>query len=93
MAADSARGQPGIQVLVSNLGGNALQVAETRKLVDLLENKKVIFEQVDGSSQPELRNKMWEKSGKRTYPQIFLHGEFWGDLDMIQVRRAFAFQF
>lgn len=83
-----AGGLLGIQVLVSNLGGNALQVAETRKLVDMLENKKVIFEQVDGSSQPELRNKMWEKSGKRAYPQIFLNGEFWGDLDMIQVRRA-----
>lgn len=75
----------GIQILVTAMGSNALQVAETRKLVDLLLNKKVTFEQIDGSSDADLRNKMWEKSGKRSYPQIFLNGEFWGDLDMIQV--------
>lgn len=81
--ADSAAG---LQILVTSVGSNAVQVAEIRKLLDLFENKQVTFECVDGSIQAELRNKLWGKSGRRTYPQVFLHGEYWGDLDKIQVR-------
>ena len=73
---------------MTNLSSNQVQLAETRKLVDLLTQKKLAFELVDGSAveSRDRRNEMWEKSGKRSYPQVFLNGEVFGDLDTIQVR-------
>jgi glutaredoxin len=77
----------GVEVLLTNLSSSLLQSAETRKLVDLLTQKKLAFELVDGSAveSRDRRNEMWEKSGKRSYPQVFLNGQFFGDLDTIQV--------
>lgn len=78
----------GVEVLLTNLSSSLLQSAETRKLIDLLTQRKLAFELVDGSAAEsrDKRNEMWEKSGKRSYPQVFLNGEFFGDLDTIQVR-------
>lgn len=33
-----------------------------------------------------LRTKLWEISGKRVYPQVFVNGVFYGGMDEIQVK-------
>eukprot|EP00306_Pavlova_sp_CCMP459_P013541 CAMPEP_0185184550 /NCGR_PEP_ID=MMETSP1140-20130426/2649_1 /TAXON_ID=298111 /ORGANISM="Pavlova sp., Strain CCMP459" /LENGTH=93 /DNA_ID=CAMNT_0027750629 /DNA_START=15 /DNA_END=296 /DNA_ORIENTATION=+ len=71
-------------LLTSSYGSNQVQVTQTRKLVDLFALKKVAFEQVDGVEDAETRNQLWEKSGKRGYPQLFVKGEYFGDVDKIQ---------
>jgi len=38
----------------------------------LLEAKNVVFEEVDATFSPERRREMAERSGRSTYPQIFI---------------------
>jgi glutaredoxin len=75
-----------LEVLTTSYGSNAVQVAQTRKLIALLEQKKVAFQAVDGVEQAERRKELWAKSGTRSYPQVFLNGEYLGDMDKIEVR-------
>lgn len=77
-----------VQVLITSYGSNHVQVTGTRKVLDLFENKKVAYVQVDGSSDVDTRNQLWEKSGKRSYPQVFIKGEYVGDHEYLQVRAA-----
>jgi len=86
MAADAS--SSAVQVLITSYGSNHVQVTGTRKVIDLFDNKKVAYVQVDGASDVDTRNRLWEKSGKRSYPQVFVNGEYVGDHDVLQVRRA-----
>ena len=50
----------------------------------LLENKKVEFNEIDLSENPDKFEEMLSKSnGARTVPQIFVNGEHIGDCDHI----------
>jgi glutaredoxin 3 len=50
----------------------------------LLKQKRVQFEEIDVSNDPELRRKMVEKAGGRvTVPQIFVDDNWIGDCDGI----------
>jgi glutaredoxin 3 len=40
----------------------------------LLRRKGVSFEEIDVGTDPSLREKMIEESGRRTLPQIFING-------------------
>lgn len=47
----------------------------------LLEKKGVAFDKVDINVEPERRDEMIERSGRRTVPQVFVHGEAVGGYD------------
>jgi glutaredoxin 3 len=48
----------------------------------LLRSKGVAFEEIDVTSDPELRAKMVKRSGgRRTVPEIFINGEIIGGCD------------
>jgi glutaredoxin 3 len=50
----------------------------------LLQQKGVVFEEIDVSNKPELRRRMVEKAGGRmTVPQIFVDDAWIGDCDGI----------
>ena len=50
----------------------------------LLVNKKVVFNEIDLSENPDKFEEMLSKSnGARTVPQIFVNGEHIGDCDHI----------
>ena len=54
------------------------------KAKTLLNKKKVIYEEIDLSVNPEKFEEMLSKSnGARTVPQIFVNGEHIGDCDHI----------
>lgn len=38
----------------------------------LLRNKQAVFTEIDVSTQPEVREEMMKRSGRRTVPQIFI---------------------
>lgn len=47
----------------------------------LLESKGVEFTQIDISAEPERREEMIERSGRRTVPQVFIGDEHVGGFD------------
>ncbi len=54
------------------------------KAKKLLNNKKIIFEEIDLSQYPEMMNQMVKKSnGAKTVPQIFFGETHIGDCDYI----------
>ena len=54
------------------------------KAKQLLKNKKVNFDEIDLSENPDKFEEMLAKSnGARTVPQIFVNGEHIGDCDHI----------
>ncbi|HEY3814801.1 MAG TPA: glutaredoxin 3 [Caulobacteraceae bacterium] len=47
----------------------------------LLERKGVAFEEIEASMDPEVRKQMQERSGRMTYPQIFVGDHHVGGCD------------
>jgi glutaredoxin 3 len=54
----------------------------------LLEEKGVRFEEVDATGSPDKRNEMIEKSGRFTFPQIFIGGRHVGGCDELYALEA-----
>lgn len=53
----------------------------------LLERKNAVFEEIDATFSPDLRKQMAERSGRSTYPQIFIgdrHVGGFDDLSMLE---------
>ena len=50
----------------------------------LLERKKLQYETIDVSNDPEKRAWLVETSGQRTVPQIFIHGKPYGGYQEIE---------
>ena len=48
---------------------------------DLLESKGVGYVEHDATGKPELRSEMIAKSGRNTFPQIFINGAHIGGCD------------
>ncbi|RYH19876.1 hypothetical protein EON65_25395 [archaeon] len=64
--------------LYSSLATDQLQIVNSRRLEDVLNGKKVVFDRVDGSQtdQKEVRDELFKVSGQRgKYPQCFIKGE------------------
>ena len=47
----------------------------------LLSRKKTSFREFDGTFDPKIRQEMIEKSGRQTFPQIFIGGKHIGGCD------------
>ena len=59
------------------------------RAVKLLEGKGVSFTEIEASSDPNLRREMIQKSGRMTYPQIFIGERHIGGCDdMVALERA-----
>lgn len=58
------------------------------KARDLLHQKSVIFNDIRIDLQPELRDEMISKSGRRTVPQIFINGQHIGGCDDLYALEA-----
>lgn len=52
-----------------------------KRAKDLLNRKKIEFTEIHVDENPEKRNEMIEKSGRRTVPQIFINGRSIGGCD------------
>jgi glutaredoxin 3 len=50
----------------------------------LLRHKGVLFEEIDVGSDPGLREKVIEESGRRTVPQIFINGSSIGGFEELR---------
>lgn len=66
--------------MVRSYVSNQIVEVNTRKLETILQGKCVVVTKIDGAAQEnkELRSALWEKSGVRSYPQLFLDGEVVG---------------
>lgn len=51
------------------------------RAVALLTEKDVAFEEIEAGMDPKLRQEMMEKSGRSTFPQIFIDGKHIGGCD------------
>ena len=51
------------------------------RAVALLNEKDVAFDEIEAGMDPKLRNEMMEKSGRSTFPQIFIDGKHIGGCD------------
>ena len=49
----------------------------------LLKNKQVEYQEYDATMSPDLRREMTERSGRETFPQIFIDGRHIGGYDDI----------
>ncbi|BCZ97967.1 TPA: glutaredoxin 3 [Legionella pneumophila] len=58
------------------------------KAKELLDRKKVIYTEIRVDLQPELREEMIQKSGRRTVPQIFINGKAIGGCDDLYALEA-----
>ncbi|HAT4453564.1 TPA: glutaredoxin 3 [Legionella pneumophila] len=58
------------------------------KAKELLDRKKVIYTEIRIDLQPELREEMIQKSGRRTVPQIFINGQAIGGCDDLYALEA-----
>ncbi|CCD06360.1 TPA: glutaredoxin 3 [Legionella pneumophila] len=58
------------------------------KAKELLDKKKVIYAEIRVDLQPELREEMIQKSGRRTVPQIFINGQAIGGCDDLYALEA-----
>ncbi|HAT2067560.1 TPA: glutaredoxin 3 [Legionella pneumophila] len=58
------------------------------KAKELLDKKKVIYTEIRIDLQPELREEMIQKSGRRTVPQIFINGQAIGGCDDLYALEA-----
>ncbi|KAL1500000.1 hypothetical protein AB1Y20_012677 [Prymnesium parvum] len=75
-----------VVVLYTSYVSNQLFEVAWRKLETTLDGRRVAFTKIDGAA-PEhkaLRTKLWEISGKRDYPQVFVDGAYQGGMDDIQ---------
>ncbi|KTD57250.1 glutaredoxin 3 [Legionella shakespearei] len=55
---------------------------------DLLHSKNISFTDIRVDLQPELREEMMVKSGRRTVPQIFINGQAIGGCDDLYALEA-----
>jgi glutaredoxin 3 len=59
------------------------------RAVSLLNEKDVDFEEIEAGMNPKARQEMMEKSGRTTFPQIFIGGKHIGGCDeMMALERA-----
>lgn len=59
------------------------------RAVALLNEKGADFEEIEAGMDPKLRQEMMEKSGRSTFPQIFIGGKHIGGCDdMLALDRA-----
>ncbi|MFO2972459.1 glutaredoxin 3 [Legionella pneumophila serogroup 10] len=58
------------------------------KAKELLDKKKVIYTEIRVDLQPELREEMIQKSGRRTVPQIFINNQAIGGCDDLYALEA-----
>ena len=59
------------------------------RAVDLLERKGVPFTEIEAAFDPEKRREMMERSGRTTFPQIFVGDQHIGGCDdMMALERA-----
>jgi glutaredoxin 3 len=59
------------------------------KALSVLKAKDVAFEEIEAGMDPKLRQEMIDKSGRTTFPQIFIDGEHIGGCDdMLALDRA-----
>ena len=59
------------------------------RAVSLLEQKGVDFTEIEAGMDPDLRREMVERSGRTTFPQIFIGGRHIGGCDeMMDLERA-----
>ena len=54
----------------------------------LLEGMGVPFEEIDATGSPEKRNEMIERSGRFTFPQIFIGAQHIGGCDDLYALKA-----
>jgi glutaredoxin 3 len=53
------------------------------RALQLLDSKKVQYKEIEAASDPNLRREMMQKSGRSTYPQIFIGDRHIGGCDDI----------
>lgn len=59
------------------------------RAVSLLTEKGADFEEIEAGMDPKLRQEMMEKSGRSTFPQIFIGGQHIGGCDeMMALERS-----
>ncbi|WP_397404121.1 glutaredoxin 3 [Phenylobacterium sp.] len=59
------------------------------RAVELLETKGIAFDEVEAAFDPEKRQEMIQRSGRATFPQIFIAGQHIGGCDdMVALERA-----
>ncbi|MBI2786344.1 MAG: glutaredoxin 3 [Legionella longbeachae] len=58
------------------------------KARELLQKKNTSFTEIRIDLQPELRDEMMAKSGRRTVPQIFINGQHIGGCDDLYALEA-----
>ena len=76
-------------VLYSSYASNQLFEVAWRKVETQLKSKSIDYVPIDGANpdNKDLRIALWEVSGKRTYPQVFIYKDectFVGDGDNVQ---------
>jgi len=54
----------------------------------LLNSKNIAFKEINVDGEPEIRQQMTEKSGRRTVPQIFINGAAIGGCDDLYALEA-----
>lgn len=69
--------EPAVTVYTTGFCGYCLRVKA------LLERRGIAFTEVDAEDHPGLREKLLEKSGRRTLPQVYVGERFVGDADEI----------
>ena len=70
-------GDPAVTVYTTGFCGYCLRVKA------LLERQGIAFTEVDAEDHPGLREKLLEKSGRRTLPQVYVGERFVGGADEI----------
>lgn len=59
------------------------------RAVALLNEKDVPFQEIEAGMDPKLRQEMMDRSGRSTFPQIFIDGKHIGGCDdMMALERA-----
>lgn len=59
------------------------------RAVELLETKGVAFDEIEAAFDPDKRQEMIQRSGRATFPQIFIAGQHIGGCDdMVALERA-----
>ena len=59
------------------------------RAVELLETKGIAFDEIEAAFDPEKRQEMIQRSGRATFPQIFIAGQHIGGCDdMVALERA-----
>jgi glutaredoxin 3 len=59
------------------------------RAMSLLNEKGVAFEEIEAGMDPDKRHEMVERSGRSTFPQIFIGGQHIGGCDeMMALERA-----